>query len=370
MNPDPVTINMEAEPERRPATAYEVAELAGVSQSAVSRVFTPGASVSATMRAKVLDAAQQLGYRPNLVARSLITRRSSLIGVAVPGTANPFYQAALDALSASFARIGYRVLLFTSDPTAGSDPILDEVLRYRVDALVLISTSLSSHFADECLQLGLPVVMLNRKTDSDSVSSVTGDNRRGAKELAAFLLAGKHRRFAYVAGLEHSSTNRDREAGFLEGLAERKVRHVERVVGNYSTADTESAVRTLLSSATPPDAIFCANDYMALVAINLARAEFGLQVGSDVSIVGFDDIEMARWPLFGLTTYSQPVELMVRRVIEVVERQLSTAVTPAVQHIIDGELIVRGSARTPQTGVVRSADHWIWRSRKRSDASR
>ena len=109
---------------------------------------------------------------------------------------------------------------------------------------------------------------------------------------------------------------------------------------------------------------------MALVAMNLARAEFGLQVGTDVSIVGCDDIQMARWPIFGLTTYSQPVELMVRRVIQVVERQLSTAAAPAVQHIVDGELIVRGSARTPQTGVVRSADHWIWRSRKRSDASR
>ena len=363
-------VKLEAEPERRPATAYEVAELAGVSQSAVSRVFTPGASVSAGMREKVLDAAQQLGYRPNLVARSLITRRSSLIGVAVPGTANPFYQAALDALSTSFAKIGYRVLLFTSDPLAGSDPILEEVLRYRVDALVLISTSLSSHFADECLQQGLPVVMLNRKTDGDSVSSVAGDNRRGAKELAAFLLAGKHRRFAYVAGLEHSSTNRDREAGFLEGLAERKVRHVERVAGNYSADDTESAVRTLLSSTTPPDAIFCANDYMALVAINLARAEFGLNVGTDVSIVGFDDIEMARWPIFGLTTYSQPVKAMVQRVVQVVERQLSAAVVPAVQHIIDGELIVRGSARVPQTGVVRSADQWTWRSRKHQGISR
>ncbi|MEQ5843524.1 LacI family DNA-binding transcriptional regulator [Paraburkholderia acidicola] len=368
MKPDPV--KMDAEPERRPATAYEVAELAGVSQSAVSRVFTPGASVSAAMREKVQDAAQQLGYRPNLVARSLITRRSSLIGVAVPGTANPFYQAALDALSTSFARIGYRVLLFTSDPLAGSDPILEEVLRYRVDALVLISTSLSSHFADECLQQGLPVVMLNRKTDGDSVPSVAGDNRRGAKELAAFLLAGKHRRFAYVAGLEHSSTNRDREAGFLEGLAERKIRHVERVVGNYSAGDTELVVRKLLSSTTPPDAIFCANDYMALVAINLARAEFQLNVGTDVSIVGFDDIEMARWPIFGLTTYSQPVKVMVQRVVQVVQRQLSAAVVPAVQHIVDGELIVRGSARVPQTGVVRSADQWTWHSRKHRGISR
>ncbi|WP_207002234.1 LacI family DNA-binding transcriptional regulator [Trinickia mobilis] len=346
--------------ERRPTTAHDVARLAGVSQSAVSRVFTPGASVSPETRIKVMEAAKRLGYRPNQVARSLITRRSNIVGVAVPGTENPFYSAALDALSIALARIGYRVLLFSVDAIAGSDPILEEVLRYRVDALVLISTSLSSHFADECMQLGLPVVLLNRKTDSGLASSVTGDNLNGARMIAAFLLAGGHKRFAFVAGVEHSSTNRDREAGFLGYLSARKVRHIERRVGNYSTTGAEAAVRSLLELEKQPDAIFCANDHMALVAVNVAQVGFGLQPGRDISIVGFDNIDMAGWPLFGLTTYSQPIQTMVDQVISILERQLSGEAAVALQQLTEGELIVRTSARKPKTGLSRSGNEWVW----------
>lgn len=350
------------EPERRPTTAHDVARLAGVSQSAVSRVFTPGASVSSETRAKVLAASQQLGYRPNLVARSLITRRSNIIGVAVPEMVNPYYAAALETLSIAFARVGYRVLVFPSNPAAGSDPILEEVLRYRVDALVLISTSLSSHFADECMQIGLPVVLLNRKTDSDSVSSVTGENRDGARLIAAFLLAGGHQRFAYIAGLEQSSTSRDREEGFFEYLAEHDVRHVARQVGNFTAADSALAVRRLLSCAAPPDAIFCANDYMALTAINVAQVEFGLRIGQDLSIVGFDNIDMASWPIFGLTTYSQPIAAMVDQVVKTIETQLQGQDAGAVQHVTPGALFVRTSARRPDTGLVAVGNEWVWRS--------
>ena len=332
---------------RRPATAHEVAKLAGVSQSAVSRVFTPGASASPATRERVLAAAEQLGYRPNLVARSLIMGRSYLVGVVVPGNGNPFYQQALEQLSAAFATQGYRVLLFTTDQDMPSDPVLEEVLRYKVDALVLVSTGLSSRFAEECLQIGLPVVMFNRKTDSDASSSVTGENRKGGKRVAEFLLAGGHRRFAYIAGLEQSSTSRDREAGFTQCLAKHGIQQIERQVGGYSAAGAERAIRALLSLKRAPDAVFCANDHMALIAISIARGEFGLEPGTDLSIVGFDDILMGAWPIFGLTTYSQPVGRMVERTVEIVLRQLADQPAAPVQDVVSGQLIVRDSARKP-----------------------
>ncbi|MGI4982492.1 MAG: LacI family DNA-binding transcriptional regulator [Janthinobacterium lividum] len=199
-------------------TAHDVARLAGVSQSAVSRTFTPGASVSDDTRERVHTAAKTLGYRPNLIARSLITRRSNTVGVAVPDMGNPFYPSVLQALSEALAVSGYRVLLFTTHSSASSDPILEEVLRYRLDALILVSTSLSSGFADECRQVGLPVVLLNRTTARPTVSSVTGDNRAGACAIARFLLDGAHRRYAFIAGLESSSTSHDREAAFTATL--------------------------------------------------------------------------------------------------------------------------------------------------------
>jgi DNA-binding LacI/PurR family transcriptional regulator len=351
---------------RRPATAHEVARHAGVSQSAVSRAFTTGASIGMQTRAKVMEAAKRLGYRPNLVARSLITRRSNIVGIAVPVSENPFYYAALDALSLAFANIGYRVLLFTVDPVAGSDPVLEEVLRYRVDGLVLISTSLSSHFADECMQLGLPVIHFNRKTDSRCASSVTGDNLHGARMIAAFLHAAGHKRFGFIAGLDDSSTGRDREAGYTGYLRAQGITSIERRPGNYSTAQARLAVRSLLDSGKRPDAMFCASDHMAIVALDVAQTEFGLMPGKDISIAGFDNIDLAGWRIFGLTTYSQPIPAMVAQTIRLLQCHFQRD-TPATAHyVMPGELIVRSSARKPKTGLIQSNGQWVWRPGKTS----
>jgi len=348
--------------ERRPVTAHDVAKLAGVSQSAVSRTFTKGASVSDETRQKVTRAAKELGYRPNFLARSLITGRSKIIGVTIPGLSNQFYSAALDSLSTIFSEAGYRIMLFSTMPDETSDPILEEVLRYRVDALVLVSSSLSSHFADECQQIGLPVVLLNRKTNSKIASSVTGDNRNGAKAIGAFLVAGGHQRLAYIAGLESSSTSRDREKGFSSYLAAKGFAAPMRAVGNYSYESAAAATRELLSRKAPPDAIFCANDYMALAAINVARSEFNLTVGHNISIVGFDDTELAAWPTFSLTTYSQPIRTMVDRVVRIVIDTLLNKEMPSIQEVVPGQLVVRESARIPAIGMKLIDGVRIWSS--------
>ncbi len=345
---------------RHAVTARQVAAEAGVSQSAVSRVFTPGASVAAQTRSRVEAIARRLGYRPNFIARSLITRRSRIIGVAVPGTSNPFYQAAVDALSVAFGKAGQRLLLFNTDPSGATDPIIEDVLSYRVDALVLISTSLSSQFAEECRQMRLPVVMLNRKTDTHLVSSVVGSNHEGTRLIAAFLLAAGHKRFAYVAGLAQSSTSRDREQAFQGYLLAHGVRSVQRGEGNYTYAGAAAATREFLSSRTPPDAIFCANDYMALAAINVARTEFQKEVGRQISIVGFDNIDLAQWPLFALTTFSQPLAAMVEEVVRLIDRQLTTPDAAPTACIVPGELFVRDSARKPKAGLVRVGEQWTW----------
>lgn len=346
---------------RRPITAHEVAALAGVSQSAVSRTFTKGASVSPKTREKVEQAAATLGYRPNSVARSLITRRSELIAVVVPSMANPFYSAMLEALSAAFIAVGYRILLFSTAQDENSDPILEEVLRSRADAVVLVSSSLSSKFADECQSIGLPVVLLNRRNASTGVSSVTSDNRLGTREIAAFLHAGGHRRLAFMAGQGASSTSRDRQDAFCAALAELGLAAPLIEHGAYTFNDAMAATRRLLAQADPPDAIFCANDIMALGAINVARHEFKRQPGQDLSIVGFDDIALARWPEHALTTYVQPVERMVERAVHIICAQLQDPATPAIQEQLAGRLIVRGSARVPARGVVRENGEGVWR---------
>lgn len=127
---------------KRAVTSYDVAKAAGVSQSAVSRAFTEGAKISPATKEKVRKIAAELGYRPSFIAQSLITRRSTLIGVVVPGLVNPFYAAVLDELSQALNLMGYRVLLFSMYRDDDTTPIMEEILRHRVEALVLVSSSL------------------------------------------------------------------------------------------------------------------------------------------------------------------------------------------------------------------------------------
>lgn len=350
-----------AGPPSRPPTAHEVARLAGVSQSAVSRVFTEGASVSDDMRRRVTEAAERLGYRPNLIARSLITRRSNVIGVVAGYLQNQFYPEMLEALSEQLGQMGYRLLLFPGDPKGVSDPMLDEILRFRVDALVLASASLSSRLARECRRAGVPMVLVNRTIDDPAVSSVTGDNLIGAGAVAAFLVAGGHRRFAYVSGLENSSTSRDREAGFAGYLSSQGLGPPQRAVGHYSFSGAVEAARSLFNAPEPPDAVFCANDHMALAVMETARSEFGLAIGRQLSIVGFDDVGAAGWPSFSLTTYSQPIRPMVDQVVSILQDMFADASSPARQERTPGRLVVRTSARLPAVGLSEEDGILTWR---------
>jgi DNA-binding LacI/PurR family transcriptional regulator len=347
---------------KRPATSHEVARVAGVSRSAVSRTFTTGASVSKLTRKKVLTAAKALKYRPNLFASSLTTRRSYIIGIAVSELDNQYYPEVLQLLSEECGRFGYRLLLFITHGNKGHDPVLDELLRYQLDALVLASSSLSSALARECRAAGVPVVMFNNIDPASDVTSVAGTNDLGARTIAGYLIAAGHRRFGYIAGFAGDSTNEERSTGFTAVLHEHGLKSPACANGEFTFDGAVRATRSLLAGKSPPDAIFCVNDHAALAALQIARVEFGLVPGKDISIVGFDNVPIAHWPGFSLTTYSQPVAQMVRRTFELVRQLLVNKAAACVHETIEGALIVRGSARVPRSGVVKDADgNNIWR---------
>lgn len=332
---------------RRQATAHDVARLAGVSQSAVSRCFTPGASVSETTRQRIVKAARALGYRPNAIARSLITRRSRVIGLVVAYLQNHFYPDMLELMSRQLQERGYHILLFTADAGGHADPVMEEILAARVDGLILASTTLSSALAANCQAAGIPVLMFNRTARVAGVSSVTGENLRGGRMIAEFLIAGGHHRFAFVAGVENSSTSQDRELGFMSIFAERGLPTPLRAVGHYSFDGAACAARQLFARSLPPDAVFCGNDHMGIAIAEVARSEFGLRVPADVSLVGFDDVGPARWPSFSLTSFSQPVAPMVEKAVELIIQQVEAPGSDVQNAIVSGELVIRGSARLP-----------------------
>ena len=345
-------------------TSSQVAEHAGVSQSAVSRTFTPGASISSKTRTKVLASAKELGYRPNAIARSLITNRSRIIAVVMAYLENLFYPDVLEELGRLLAAENYHLLLFTGFKDRDSDPVFDQLMQYRVDGIILASTSLSSELSEECATAGIPVVLFNRTTERDAVSSVTTRNREGGRRIADFLVAGGHKSFGYIAGLENSSTNRDRQQGFVEGLAALGFADVIIETGNYSRPDAETAARAMLSRPDRPEAIFVANDHMAVAVMDVARYEFGLRIPEDLSIVGYDDVGPARWTSYGITSMSQPLKKMVEATVDILMDQIASGDIEAEHRILSGDLVVRSSARLPRSCIVETDGRRIYRPKE------
>src|SRR5262245_27908832 len=192
-----------------PPSAHDVARVAGVSQAAVSRAFTPGASIAETTRAKVLRAAKSLGYRPNLIARSLIKGQSGIIGVVIGNPRSPFFIAALDMLLAHMSRRGKHCLVFTTEADSSADAYVDDLLKFRVDGLVLMAATLSSKLADQCRAAHIPLVFFGRRPlYNKGFIGVAGNNREGGRQIAEHLLRQGYKRLAYIAGREESSTNR------------------------------------------------------------------------------------------------------------------------------------------------------------------
>ncbi len=329
-------------------TSAHVAELAGVSQSAVSRVFTPGASASSAMAKKVRKAADELGYRPNILARSLITGKSKLIGVIVAYLENQFYPEALEKLSKSLQERGYHVLVLMAKLTDDNvDQLLDTLLDYQVEGIVMASVSMSSSLAARCDAAGVPVVLFNRMQDDDRLSAVTSDNINGGEKVAQFLIAGDHKRIAYIAGWDGASTQRDREQGFLQGLNKAGMPLYARDVGNFDFIKAQEAAHRLFDHPEKPDAVFVANDHMALAVMEYLRQKRRLRIPDDVSIVGYDDVHLASWPSFGLTTIRQPSNRMVVETVNMLIAQIKDDNTEPRKIFLESPLIVRKSARIP-----------------------
>ncbi len=330
---------------KRRASSVEVAELAGVSQAAVSRVFTPGASVSPEMRAKVLAAARQLGYRPNAIARSLSLQSSRIIGLVMIRFWNPFYARLLQEFTNRLQTLGYWVLVLNVADDTPLEKAIPMALQYQVDGLIITSATLSSVLAEECARVGTPVVLFNRYSLESSVNAVCCDNVVGGRMVADALLSAGHSRLAYIAGETGSSTNRDREQGFTERLAARGMSLCGREGGDYSYESGYQAALRLLDRPERPDAVFCANDLMALAALDAARWQLGLRVPEDVSVIGFDDIAMSAWPKYDLTTIHQPVNRMIDATIEVLVQAIQHPQPERVVRFMAPTLTVRSSAR-------------------------
>jgi len=329
-------------------TSAQVAKRAGVSQSAVSRVFTPGASASENTINKVKKAANDLGYRPNILARAMVSGKSHIIGVVVAYLENQFYPEALERLSNALQVKGYHVLIFMAGKNMESiDSVVDEILDYQVDGIIAASVSMSSNLTDRCKNAGVPMVLFNRYQDIPGMSAVTSDNIAGGRKVAEFLIAAEHSKIGYISGWEKASTQRDREAGFISKLARHGLGLHNRKVGNFVMEEAREATRQMFI-VDPPDSVFVANDHMAFAVMDTLRFELGFEIPKDVSIVGYDDVPASAWPAYNLTTVQQPVQLMVKETVEILINKIEDSECEPKRVKIDGSLVIRGSARLPK----------------------
>jgi DNA-binding LacI/PurR family transcriptional regulator len=325
-------------------TSYDVARVAGVSQSAVSRCFKPGASVSKKMRDKVMTVAKELGFQPNAIARSLITRRSNMVAVIINNLTNLNYPELLVQLSRRFDERHVHVLLFTLEHESDVDKMLDQVWQYQVDG-VISAARLSEEQVSFFEERGVPLVFYNRSFQDFPVSAICCNQEEGERLLVNKLHGAGHRNFAVISGPGDSVVSNQRTQGALNRLKELGVTKVPVEEGDYGYDSGRIAFRHLMSKRKPPDAILCANDVMAIGCMDAARHEFGLKIPEDISVVGFDGTSTGAWASYRLTTIDQPLEIMAEAAVNMLMERVENPELPPEKRTFSGVFLEGESAQ-------------------------
>ncbi len=339
-------------------TSHDVARVAGVSQSTVSRAFRRESRISLATRERVLAAAAELGYVPSDVGRSLVTRSTRTVGIVVTDLTSVFYPYIAAPLHDAVSSREYRMVLFTeeveSEQPASAEtirPLLDRLLDRSIDGVVLSTSRMDGVVPGELLRRGFPFVFLTRYVEGIAADSAIVDNSLGASLAAGEAIRLGHHCLGTIFGPEDTSTGRDRERGVRAALRaaglELPDRRVRRGPFNYEVG--HQAMIELLAQDDPPTVVLCSNDSVAIGAYNAARG-LGVRVPEDVSLVGFDDLPMAAWETFELTTVRQPMEEMAHTAVELLLERIEGIVEPGVvrQRVFEPQLVLRRSLGVPK----------------------
>ncbi len=334
----------------RRVTSYDVAKRAGVSQSAVSRCLKPGASASAKMRERVRRAALELGYTPNAIARSLITKRSNLIAVLISNLTSLHFPEVLSELAASATAHGERMLLFSVPRENDTESILEQVFEYQPDGVVA-AVRLSPEQLETFNRRHIPVVFFNRYSRDRPVNAVCCDQSEGARTLVARLYEAGHRRYGVIAGPKDSVVGEERLRATLEKLQELGIRDTPVARGAYDYESGANGFRELRKAVGKKSlqAVICSNDVMAIGCMDAARFDFGLAIPDELSVVGFDGVAPSTWASYRLTTIRQPVQRMAEAALNLLMERVANPRLPPEMRLLAGQLIQGNSARLKES---------------------
>jgi len=325
-------------------SSQEVAEKAGVSRSAVSRTFTPGASVSPETRRRVLEAAEALGYHVNELARGLMRNESGIVCLIVSDVATPYRSALLQQLTLLLQNAGKVAMLVNSDRSDGSvDRALRQAIRYRADASIILSGMPDKSIAELCLRNGQRLVLINRDDEQPGPLRINLDDYEAAgRVVTAFVRAGC-RKLAFANSNAGTPSLMAREQGFI---AAARALGMEVSVERHGWTGYEAGrvlAQRILTRAERPDAVFCATDLLACGFMDAARHQFSISIPGELCIAGFDDIEQASWSSYDLTTFAQPVSTIASNAVEWLSRPQSENGVQSIK--LHAELVWRGSIR-------------------------
>jgi DNA-binding LacI/PurR family transcriptional regulator len=328
-------------------TIRDVAARAGVSKSVVSRVMTDSPLVSPERRRAVLEAAAELGYRPNAAARHLVQRRTFIVGAVVDDLHNPFFADMLDGVDKVARDRGFKIVVMTGHrDKRQEEEAVEALLELRVDGLLLSGPQVPPRALARAA-VSTPVVVVGHRLRTPDVHTVTTDDRRGAELAVEHLVALGHRRIAHIAA-DRTPPARDRVQGYRRAMA-RAGLEPSVVPGDFGEAGGHAGASSLLAGDAPPTAICAPNDVAAIGAID-AVEDSGLSVPRDVSIVGYDDTALAGLRHISLTTVHQPRHALGERAMEVVLRQLDGLDTARQRVLLPPKLVVRATTAAPPRG--------------------
>jgi DNA-binding LacI/PurR family transcriptional regulator len=326
-----------------PPSLRDIAKRAGVSVNTVSRALTGKPDVNAETRARVQALAQELGYMPNLLARSLLRGRSSLVGLVVTDCTNPFYSGLIRATESALSRKGYGMLLATSnEDSSKEDRALTILQEHRVDGIMLTAVDVGAEHVRRLLSGRIPVVLLGRRHRAYKGPFVGTDNVGGAVRMVSHLIDQGHERIAHVARGDTATSAGERLAGYRNALAAAGLAREELVFAAPPTIEGgQAGAEWLLRLSPAPTAVFTYNDSQA-IGLMQALQRAGKRVPQDYSVAGFDDIQVSQLISPALTTVAQPVDEIGIRGASILMGLIdgTPAPTPA---LLQPELVVRQS---------------------------
>jgi DNA-binding LacI/PurR family transcriptional regulator len=337
-------------PRRRRPTIYDVARLAGVSTATVSRALNGTAPIADATRAAIDDAIEQLGYRPNPIARSLVTRSTQTIALLLPDITNPFYAELVSGIQQLMLEGDQSMVLCTTNGDPEQEARYLRLLRAKhVDGALVDGLGLAPERIAAFVEDGFPIVCLDRDVDFPTIPLVQVDNRLGARLATDYLISLGHTRIAHITGAEAQISDA-REAGYREALHGAGIEPDPSLVapGDFTEAGGHAAMRVLLESGARFTAIFCANDLSAMGALNSVLSS-GRKVPLDLSIVGFDDVRLAPYTSPPLTTIHQPAAEMARHATELLLDLIGGKQPTEMRRLFAPTLVVRGSTGPPRS---------------------